>query len=177
MATLVRPFEWLIAGPYAFGEHLEVSHVTKVEPTILAAVRSDAPLRGPLWKAPPLERAYTEFGLLDLRRIFGETQRALVYAVTTFEASQAGEATLFLSVDDHCIAWLNGSKVGQVTTSLPATINSTRRKVSVKKGENRLLIKLSQRRGYWEFMARVMPRTKGLVVRGLPAARSDGMME
>ncbi len=117
------------------------------------------------------KQAYTEFGMLDLRRIFGERQQALMYAVTTFEANKAGDATLFLSVDDKCIALLNGKEVGRVTTSLPATINAIRCDVTVKKGTNRLLLKVSQELGYWEFKARITPGTKGLLIQGTPAAR------
>jgi len=169
LATIVRPFEWLIAGPYPFGEDLSISHAIEAEASILAAARGESTARAATWKAVSLDGAYTEFGLLDLRRIFGETQRAAIYALTTIDADRAGEADLFLSVDDHCIAWLNGVEVGRVETSLPATINCTWARVKVRKGGNRLLVKLSQKRGYWEFMARLVPRTPGLVLHGLPA--------
>lgn len=167
--TLIRPLEWRLAGPFPFSGR-EITHAPAIEPALLTAARPPAPLDGSTWKAPPLDRAYTPFGLLDLRRIFGETQNALVYAVTELDANQAGEATLFLSADDQCIAWLNGDEVGRVTTSLPATFNTSCTTVSLKEGRNRLLIKLSQERGYWEFMARITPLTEGLVVRGVPVA-------
>jgi len=166
LATVVRPFKWILAGPYPFSESFSISHQIKEEPAILAEAFGKAPLRSPPWRTVSVAGHYTEFGLLDLRRIFGETQQALVYALTVVKADRCGEAELFLSADDHCIAWVNGKEAARVETSLPATINCAWARVRVRQGRNRLLIKLSQRRGYWEFAARLVPKIPGMKLSG-----------
>ena len=77
-------------------------------------------------------------------------------------------AALRLAADDMAKIWINDKVIGAATRTTPATLNQQAHRVKLKRGRNRIMAKVVQRRGYWELgmsVAAVDPSK--MAVRGL----------
>ncbi len=79
----------------------------------------------------------------------GRVYEAVAYAYTHLESPDDMEATLALGSDDGVVVWLNGEKVHRHKVGRPYASKQDRVPVRLKKGVNKLLIKVSQGGGDW----------------------------
>jgi thiol-disulfide isomerase/thioredoxin/protocatechuate 3,4-dioxygenase beta subunit len=84
-------------------------------------------------------------------------QNALAYAWTEFASDEDREAVLAISHDDGAVVWLNGEEIYRNDGLTASKLDQATIKVSLKKGANTLLAKVSQGIGSWEFAARLRP--------------------
>jgi thiol-disulfide isomerase/thioredoxin/protocatechuate 3,4-dioxygenase beta subunit len=84
-------------------------------------------------------------------------QNAIGYVWTEFTSDESQEAILAISHDDGVVVWLNGMEVHRNDAYVSSSLDQAVIKVSLKKGFNTLLAKVSQRWGRWEFAARLRP--------------------
>ncbi|MDX2175192.1 MAG: glycoside hydrolase family 31 protein [Candidatus Sumerlaeia bacterium] len=94
-------------------------------------------------------------GLINIKQINPEEER-IAYAVGTFDAD-GGAAVLGFRTDDGCEVWLNGEKIHSVDAFRGINHPWEEARVTLRKGRNVLLLKVSQGTLEWEFMVRGNP--------------------
>jgi len=166
---IFRPYEWCVIGPFAHLDSWDVNRPHAPEQGLNVNAEYGGMKGKVRWRRYPPASVLTPFGALDLRRAFGnDIQWAAAYAVTALTASADGEAALRLAADDMAKIWINDKVIGAATRTTPATLNQQAHRVKLKRGRNRIMAKVVQRRGYWELgmsVAAVDPSK--MAVRGL----------
>ncbi|MCC5876482.1 MAG: hypothetical protein JJU11_09725 [Candidatus Sumerlaeia bacterium] len=94
-------------------------------------------------------------GTIDLIAMHGQEDHCFAYAFLLFEMDEAGPATLRIGSDDGVIAWLNGEKVHENRVMRGLIIDNDHAPVTLKEGENRLLLKISQGTAGWGYSVRL----------------------
>jgi hypothetical protein len=95
-------------------------------------------------------------GIVDLTRIFRQTEDVACYAYTEFVVENEMEAELRVGSDDSVKVWLNGKLVHQFGGMRGLSVDQDRIRVKLQKGINRLLLKVTQGGGGWEFCVRLV---------------------
>jgi HEAT repeat protein len=95
-------------------------------------------------------------GIVDLTRIFRQTEDVACYAYTEFMVENEMEAELRVGSDDSVKVWLNGKLVHQFGGMRGLSVDQDRIRVKLQKGINRLLLKVTQGGGGWEFCVRLV---------------------
>jgi len=96
---------------------------------------------------------------VDLHEAFGERRdHAVAYAVTFIESDRDTEALLSIGSDDGVVAWVNGKEVHRHQVMRGYGSKQDRVPVTLKKGRNTLLLKITQALGGWGFGAHVESR-------------------
>lgn len=90
--------------------------------------------------------ALVNFPLMDQVRAF---------AYATIHVTEAQEATLRIGSDDGVRAWINGTKVHENITDRGTALDNDLVPVSLKAGDNALLLEIIQHAGGWNFCARL----------------------
>ena len=94
---------------------------------------------------------------IDLTDLVGNHEDSVVYAFTTLYSPRLQAATLFLGSDDGIKVWLNGKTVFNLSGLRGLTPDENRVRVTLRKGVNALLLKITQRNGGWGFTCRIAP--------------------
>jgi len=95
-------------------------------------------------------------GVVDLRQFFRQTEWVACYAYTEFVVDNEMEAELRVGSDDSVKVWLNGKLVHQFGGMRGLSVDQDRVRVRLQKGVNRLLLKVTQGGGGWEFCVRLV---------------------
>jgi len=95
-------------------------------------------------------------GIVDLTRVFRRTENVACYAYTEFVVENEMEAELRVGSDDSVKVWLNGKLVHQFGGMRGLSVDQDRIRVKLQKGINRLLLKVTQGGGGWEFCVRLV---------------------
>lgn len=103
--------------------------------------------------------------VVDVLRVLGGEQR-VAYVRTFLQSPRAQEAILELGSDDGAKVWLNGTVVHANNIARPLVPDADKATVTLREGNNVLLIKLTQNNLGWEFCAR-LHRPDGRRVDGL----------
>lgn len=144
---VVRPYRWLVSQAFRLNPDAGLDQLRALDEQVLAA-----PLSGPHgleWREAQPEH-YTAFGLLDLRRAVSEHPFVQAYAFARVAAA-GGPATLDLTHDDWIRVWVNGDCVFSSQESAPSTLTRARVGVTLRPGENEVLVRCAQLKNYWEF--------------------------
>ncbi len=94
-------------------------------------------------------------GIVDLRQFFRQNEWVACYAYTEFVVDNDMEAELRVGSDDSVKVWLNGQLVHQFSGMRGLSVDQDRIRVRLQKGVNRLLLKVTQGGGGWEFCVRL----------------------
>ena len=95
-------------------------------------------------------------GFVDLDKIFGgKINWVTAYAWIAVTAPDEREAQICLGSDDQAKVWLNGEEVFTHGESRSAAIDQNVITVTLKAGENSLLVKVCDERGFWGFYLRL----------------------
>ncbi len=92
------------------------------------------------------------------------TTNVVAYAYTVVRSAAAGKAVLSLGRDDGIRIWLNGELVHDILTPRGIVKDEEFAPVTLRKGENRLLIKIEQGMGAWGFVLRILGRREFLAL-------------
>ncbi len=94
---------------------------------------------------------------VDFRKFPGirPAQNRVAYAHTTLDWIEAGEAVLALGSDDGVRVWVNGELVHDHVVEREGTMDADIVPVTLKKGKNRVLVKVESAGGSWYFKMRV----------------------
>ncbi len=149
---------WLITGPFGaseaggFAESLDADYLagTSLSKSGEAGARPStiAAEGDPAWRdAGPAGRADG----VDFIAAFGQVEDSVAYAFTTFRSAAELESVMRIGSDDGVKVWLNDELVFGHHVNRALVSGQDAVLVRLKEGENRLLVKLSQGWGSWEF--------------------------
>jgi hypothetical protein len=95
-------------------------------------------------------------GFVDLDKIFGrKINWGTAYAWTTVTAPDERKAQIHPGSDDQAKVWLNGEEVFAYSESRSAAMDQNTIPVTLKAGENSILVKVCDEIGFWGFYLRL----------------------
>ena len=95
-------------------------------------------------------------GFVDLEKIFGrKINWVMAYARTTVTVPDERKAQIRLGSDDQAKVWLNGEEVFTYSESRSAAMDQNTIPVTLKAGENSILVKICDEIGFWGFYLRL----------------------
>ena len=103
------------------------------------------------WKLHASER-----DTVDLIEAVGKRDFAVAYAAATIESPEDQSRIVGLGSDDAVRVWLNGELVHESSTPRAVAVDDDVFPVKLKKGTNRLLIKVANDQGDWGFTFRFL---------------------
>jgi putative heme-binding domain-containing protein len=92
---------------------------------------------------------------IDLGKMLQANGMDSAYAYAEIEAPEASAAEILSGSDDQIAIWLNGEKILDVPGSRGFSADADKVPVQLAAGTNRLLVKIGNQSGTWEFAARV----------------------
>jgi hypothetical protein len=135
---------WFIAGPYTAADKDGPGLFDVPFPPEQPDAKAD-------WR--PVSAPVT--GMVDLAKgMAGENRVGYLRTIVTSESDQA--ALLELGTDDGVKVWLNGQVVHGNNTVRACTPAQDKVKVQLRKGENNLLLKVTQGGGEWSAITRIV---------------------
>ena len=117
----------------------------------------------------------SESDTVDLTEAFGKRDFAVAYAAANIEAAEDESRIAGLGSDDAVRVWLNGELVHESSTPRPVAVDDDVFGVKLKKGTNRLVVKVANDQGDWGFTFRFL--SPKLVTRQLFKAADAGDLE
>ena len=94
-------------------------------------------------------------GRIDLVPLFRKSEKSVTYAYTELE-SPSDQTVLFkMGSDDGLICWLNGEKIQSKPEPRGFQFDDDSVEAKLKAGVNKVLLKVGQQTGPWEFCLRV----------------------
>jgi len=158
---------WQVAGPYRengkdYAALFEIAFAPEKPDT-----------QGVTWRPLPAGTDAARPWLMDLVKALGGEQ-CVAYARTRVYSETEQAAILELGSDDGVKVWLNGILAYANNTARPITPGSDQVNVTLRRGWNGLLLKVTQNTGGWEFCARFV-KPDGSALEGLRLdASGDG---
>jgi HEAT repeat protein len=107
------------------------------------------------WRKMPVSTNGQQVGYLDLLQELNGGEQRVAYLRTQFESADERPVTLEIFSDDGVKAWLNGKIVHANNTARPIMPEPDRVNVTLQKGVNRLLLKVTQNNLPWGAIVRV----------------------
>jgi D-arabinan exo alpha-(1,3)/(1,5)-arabinofuranosidase (non-reducing end) len=143
--------EWDLVGPFPAADMDDLSTVyppeTETEPAKSYQGKNGAAVR---WRTVRADGA----GYVRLDDLVKPNEQALVYAAAYVHSPDDREAALLLGSDDGVRVWVNGELVHTNPVYRAAEPDLDRVDVRLKKGWNKVLIKVLQGAGGWGYYAR-----------------------
>jgi len=112
-------------------------------------------------------------GHVNLGKVFQNNGMVCAYAYTEFEAPEAADAKILCGSDDQIAIWLNGRQVHDFGASRGYEADKDEVPVHVDAGVNRLLVKIGNIGGDWEFAMRMPGLEDGKFVKAKEAAPDE----
>lgn len=97
-------------------------------------------------------------GKVDFRQVFQRSNDVCAYAYAEIEVPEARDVKLKMGSDDGVVCWLNGKKVHANNATRPCTVDQDVVDARLEAGRNRILLKVTQGGGEWEFTFRIADR-------------------
>ncbi|MCY1723192.1 DUF4838 domain-containing protein [Prolixibacteraceae bacterium Z1-6] len=160
--------DWLLVGPIQLEKRNETSgqwrHISGFETDYLASVGGEAnpnlnegkTIRFKGGKATCVPFQSTD-STVNLDMALSKESLVLAYGYTEIDSPEEQMMILGLGSNDGCRVWLNGEQILDVATERGLSADDDLIPVSLKKGKNKLLIKVEERGGSWGFCARFLP--------------------
>jgi HEAT repeat protein len=95
-------------------------------------------------------------GAIDLIDVFGRSNEVAAFGYAQVDCEQAGETTFKVGSDDGIVVWVNGQKVHGSNTVRVLTPDQDVFKVSLKAGQNDIVVKALQSRDGWSYCLRIV---------------------
>jgi len=171
--VLFHGYDWLILGPLPF-----MAAASRGEPEGDKRLKSKYSFAGKEFSWQRYDHRHTgHFCIMDFGKVFsGRTYHAMenaaVYAYTEVDAKEAGEYLLKSQGDDDLVVWINGDKAVTITDGETPIRSARETKVSLRRGVNRILLRLNQRKGQWQAGIRIRTAADQVAdVLGIPFAQ------
>ena len=94
-------------------------------------------------------------GTVNLLPVFRRSQNVMAYGHTLVKVAEDTDAVLRLGSDAGLACWVNGERVHFAPAPRTLKVDQDSVKVRLKKGENRILLKIGQQSGPWGFCLRI----------------------
>ncbi len=136
----LTPAAWHIVGPFDNGEaDAGLDKLFPPEKEIDLKAQHDGKSGKVGWKVVRPEAT----GYLDLMKHYAPNHAQIVsYLYQEIESPADQEATILIGNDDGCKVWLNGDKVFEDRRHIAAVPEASQSKVKLKKGVNKVLVKI-----------------------------------
>jgi len=85
--------------------------------------------------------------------LYGQKNNVAAYALTWIKSDKARDAILAIGSDDGVMVWLNGKQVHKNLVPRGYRSKADRVRIHLNKGRNKLLLKITQGAGDWNFCA------------------------
>ena len=108
-----------------------------------------------LWRPMPVATSGEQVGYLDLLKELNGGEQRVAYLRTQFNGPETKTTTLEIFSDDGVKVWLNGEVVHANNTMRPIMPEPDRVRVTLAKGVNRLMLKVTQNNLPWGAIVRV----------------------
>lgn len=143
---------WWLAGPFPFGgdasfdkSYLDEANVDPRKPVAFGGKTIE-------WKRVQTDDAR---GKVVLEREFSPKDNVAAYAYAELQSPREREVNLRVGSDDGFILWLNGKRIGANNATRAFNVDQDTVKARLTQGTNRVLMKITQGGGEWEFCLRV----------------------
>ncbi|MBP7051996.1 MAG: HEAT repeat domain-containing protein [Phycisphaerae bacterium] len=140
--------EWEVAGPYA-EEGKNYSQLFDI------AFGPEVPNAQVLWRKMPISKYEQHPAYLDLLKELNGGEQKVAYLRTSIESAETKTVTLQIFSDDGVKAWLNGKVVHSNNTARPILAEPDRANVTLDKGLNTLMLKVTQNNLPWGAIVRI----------------------
>ena len=154
--------EWLVLGPF-FPENLETDFLASANGETAANPKPGDTVTTTEGRTLTWTVYRTEGKIINLERAIGKHEEAICYAFCLLESEQGGDGEIRVGSDDSVVVFLNGQKVHTQPAKRAIRIDEDRVPVSLRPGQNRCLVKVSNGLRKWEFATRVLPPTRAVV--------------
>jgi HEAT repeat protein len=149
---MIKSFEdfilaWQVTGPY-FKDNSNYSELFAVA---FAPETASADVK---WSPIPAGTDPKRPWILDLLKLYPGNSR-VAYVKTSIKSPRKQQVVLELGSDDGNKAWLNGKLVHANNIARAAIPGSDKAKITLNEGWNKLMLKITQNIGPWEFCARI----------------------
>jgi hypothetical protein len=148
---------WWIVGPFANpgGWERDTKHAVETAPVDLAARYAGAKGARIGWQKAerPADLPLTDEHFIDLADMMRPNENVAAYALAWIVAPAETDAVLAIGSDDGVVAWLNGEQVHANHVGRGYTSREDRVDVRLKRGRNKLMLKITQGNGGWCFAA------------------------
>ena len=94
-------------------------------------------------------------GTVNLLPVFRRSQNVMAYGYTVVQVAEDTDAVLRMGSDAGLGCWVNGERVHFAPAPRALKVDQDSVKVRLKKGENRILLKIGQQSGPWGFCLRI----------------------
>ena len=152
-ATLAKG---VFSGKIPLGE-IKLKSFELKSPTLgLAPPAGATVLVGPGLRLSQWRNSSRAGGIVDLNKQLSKTANCVGYMRNTIVSDRAQQAILYTGSDDGLIVFLNGEKVYEKNVPRSLTTDNDKIPVSLRAGENVLLLKVTQGGGDWAAHARLV---------------------
>ena len=136
---------WWIAGPFDNEGRAGFARAFPPETSIDLEARFPGKVREVGWRALPPELEWS--GIANLGTAVRPQHEAVVYALAVPEVAREQRARLWIGASGAVRVWVNGVKVLEDAAYHPARLDQAAVEVTLRRGPNRILVKLAQDRG------------------------------
>jgi hypothetical protein len=168
--VVTKPFRWWMLAPLNPGTDLDnrlkrglaVDLTERHDDT--AHTRTDGK-----WRCPPESKLHNRYGTIAPERVLGDTTGAVAYLYTEVHSPRKQTLKAYVNNDDAVRVYVNGELLFEDDGGHPAEGYLGRANVTLKKGRNRVLVRLTQSErqertaldqspNYWLFRLRIRKR-------------------
>ena len=144
--VVVKPFQWHLLGPLPEGSSLEgqLAYGLEVDPAKPVRYLVGETAKESAWQQPPVEKVLNRYQTFDFEKLYGQSLGRCVYLYTTIVSPRDQTVLMLVNNDDHAHVWINGELVFEELESHPAEGYLGRKKISLKKGQSRIFVKVTQ---------------------------------
>ena len=154
--------EWLVLGPF-FPEDLETDFLASVNGEVFANPKPGDTLTTANGETLTWTVYRSQENIVNLLDAVGNHQEAVCYAFCLLESNMDGDGEILVGSDDGVVVFLNDQRVHTQIVGRPLVADEDRVTVSLRRGKNRCLIKVSNGLGNWALTTRVLPPTRAVI--------------
>ncbi len=144
--------KWQVIGPFEWKNDAAWATAFVGEPNVDVTKSVTVGAKPLAWKSAT---GNGPIGLVDLTGALGEASRMFGYAYAVVNVAEETDGQIRLGSDDGNQVWLNGKQVFENRIDRGAAMDQDKVDVHFAKGENKILVKISQGAGGWNFCLRL----------------------
>ena len=145
--------EWLVLGPF-FPNDLEADFLVGIEGEANVHPKEGNEVTIPEGKTLTWKRYLSDEKSVDLIKAVGNYEHATVYAFCEVVSVKAQKIEMLVGSDDSVKIWFNGIQAHQSADARSLTLDEDSVPVNLKKGNNRMLVKVINEVDGWGFAIR-----------------------
>ena len=153
---------WLVLGPF-FPEDLETDFLASTNGEAAANPKPGDTVTTADGKTLTWRVYRTERKMVNLLHAVGNHREAVCYAFCLLESDEDGAGEILVGSDDGVVIFLNGQRVHTQPVRRSVVVDKDKVAVSLRRGKNRCLMKVSNGFQNWALTTRVLPPTRAVI--------------